>query len=141
MQHRLDDSLASRRFVTLLLAMFAALALVLTSVGTYGVISYLVSHGTRDIGVRVALGATSRGVVAMVMRQGVVMAATGLAIGVAGALAITGALRALLFGVVATDVATYAVVATVLVATELIAIYIPARRAARIDPVSALRAE
>jgi ABC-type antimicrobial peptide transport system permease subunit len=69
------------------------------------------------------------------------MAATGLAIGVAGALAITGALRALLFGVVATDVATYAVVATVLVATELIAIYIPARRAARIDPVSALRAE
>jgi predicted permease len=139
MHRRVDESLASRQFITWLLTMFAGLALILAIVGIYGVISYLVSQGTRDIGIRVALGATGRRIVGMVMCQGLIIVAWGLAIGIVGALALGGVLRTLLFGVVSTDAATYVIVSSVLVATTVLATYLPARRAAGVDPVRALR--
>ncbi|MGB2714711.1 MAG: ABC transporter permease [Vicinamibacterales bacterium] len=139
MRHRVDDSLASRRFVMWLLTVFAGLALVLASIGIYGVVSYLVSQGTREIGVRLALGATTHRILSMVMAQGVIIVAWGLGIGIVGALALSRLLRTLLFGVVSTDPATYAVVSTVLIVMALLGTYIPARRAAGVDPVSALR--
>jgi predicted permease len=141
MQRRVDESLAARRFVTWLLMLFAGLALTLASIGIYGVISYVISQGTRDIGVRVALGASTRRILTMVMAQGAAIALSGLAAGIAGALALGGMFRTLLFGVDATDAPTYAVVSGVLVGTALLGTYIPARRAARIDPVRALRSE
>lgn len=141
MSRRVDESLAQRRFVTWLLAMFAALAMTLASVGIYGVMSYLIGQGTRDIGVRVALGATAGRVLRMVMAQGLVIVAWGLALGIAGAVALAGLLQSLLFGVDATDPLTYAVVAASLAAMALLGTYLPARRAARIDPVRALRSE
>jgi ABC-type antimicrobial peptide transport system permease subunit len=121
--------------------MFAGLALTLAGIGVYGVMSYLISQGTRDIGVRVALGATGPQITGMVMKQGMAIVAVGLAFGVGGALALSGVLRTLLFGVVATDPVTYVAVAAVLVAMALLGVYIPARRAAAVDPVVALRAE
>ena len=139
MQRRVDDSLAGRRFITWLLTMFAGLALILASLGIYGVISYLVSQGTRDIGVRVALGATTARIVRMVMVQAVIIVAWGLPLGIVGAVALGGALRTLLFGVVSTDAATYVIVSSVLVTTALLGAYIPARRAAAVDPVRTLR--
>jgi putative ABC transport system permease protein len=141
MEQRVDESLASRRFVTWLLALFAGVALTLASIGIYGVMSYLVSQGTRDIGVRVALGATTLRIVNMVMAQGLIIIGWGLAIGIGGALLLGGLLRTLLFGVVPTDLPTYAAVSTVLVVTALLGTYIPARRAAGLDPVTALRSE
>ncbi len=141
MRSRVDESFAPRRFVTWLLTMFAGLALTLAAIGVYGVMSYLISQGTRDIGVRVALGATRPNIVGMVMRQGLIIVFWGLAIGVTGALALGGVLRTLLFGVMATDVVTYVAVSAVLVAMALLGIYIPARRAAGVDPVTALRSE
>ena len=141
MRHRVDESLASRRFVTWLLTVFAGLALVLASIGIYGVVSYLVSQGTREIGVRLALGATTHRILSMVMSQGIIIVAWGLGIGIAGALALSRLLRALLFGVGSTDPVTYAVVSTVLIGMALLGTYIPARRAAGVDPVSALRTQ
>jgi predicted permease len=141
MQGRVDESLATRRFVTWLLMMFAGLALALASIGVYGVISYVTGQGTRDIGVRVALGATTRRITGMVMAQGVLMVAGGLAIGVAGAVALGGILRGLLFGVTPTDPVTYLAVSSVLAAVALLGAYLPARRAARIDPAIALRSD
>ena len=141
MARRVDDSLAQRRFVTWLLAMFAAVAMTLAVIGVYGVMSYLISQRRRDIGVRVALGATTSGVLAMVMTQGVVIVAWGLAIGILGAAALTGLLQSLLFEVDAADPLTHAVVSIALGAASLLGIYFPARRAARVDPVRALRSE
>jgi predicted permease len=141
MQRRVDESLATRRFVTWLLMLFAGVALTLASIGIYGVISYVISQGTRDIGVRVALGASTWRILTMVMAHGAAIALSGLAAGIAGALALGGMLRTLLFGVDVTDAPTYAVVSAVLVGTALLGTYIPARRAARIDPVRALRSE
>ena len=141
MARRVDDSLAQRRFVTWLLGLFAAVAMTLASVGIYSVMSYLVSQGRRDIGVRVALGATTRLVLSMVMTQGFIIVAWGLAIGIAGAAALAGLLRSLLFGVDATDPLTYLVVSLSLGLISLLGAYLPARRAARIDPVSALRSD
>jgi predicted permease len=141
MASRVDESLAQRRFVTWLLAMFAAAAMILASIGIYGVMSYLINQGRRDIGVRVALGATTRSVVAMVMTHGLVIVAWGLALGVAGAAALTGLLQSQLFGVEAMDPLTYFVVSITLGATSLAGTYLPARRAARVDPVTALRSE
>jgi ABC-type antimicrobial peptide transport system permease subunit len=141
MQSRVDESFARRRLVTWLLTTFAGLALALAAIGVYGVMSYLVGQGSRDIGVRVALGASRRQIVAMVMRQGLLIVGVGLAIGIGGALAFSGVVRTLLFGVVATDPLTYASVSTVLIAMALLGIYLPARRAATVDPVTALRSE
>ncbi len=141
MEQRLADSLAHRRKFTGLLVVFAAIALVLTAVGIYSVMAYLVARQTREIGIRMALGATVAGVLRMVMGKALALAAIGATIGVAGALALTRLLSSLLFGVTATDPATFIAIAILLGLVSLAASAIPARRAARIDPISALRFE
>jgi predicted lysophospholipase L1 biosynthesis ABC-type transport system permease subunit len=141
MAQRVEESLARRRFSTWMLALFASLALALAAIGVYGVMSYLVSQGTREIGIRMALGATRQGILGLVVRQGMVLAMTGVAIGLVGALLLTRVLNSLLFGVGVTDPLTFATISLVLAAVALVASYIPARRTARIDPTIALRCE
>jgi putative ABC transport system permease protein len=141
MDERIDRSLATRRFNTLLLALFAALALALAGVGIYGVVAYSVTERTREIGVRVALGAQRRDVIAMVMRQGIRATLVGTAIGLVGARAATRAIAALLFGIGAADPATFVAIPLLLTAIALVACYVPARRATHVDPLQALRAE
>ena len=141
MEARVAESLARRRFAKLLLAIFAALALALASIGVYGVMACLVDQGTREIGIRMALGASPRAVARMVLRQDMALALAGVVLGLGGAFALTRAMRALLFGIGATDAATYAAVAALLALVALAASYIPARRTARIDPMACLRSE
>jgi ABC-type antimicrobial peptide transport system permease subunit len=141
MEQRVDESLVRRRFSTWMLALFASLALALAAIGVYGVMSYLVSQGTREIGIRMALGATRRGILRLVVRQGMALAMAGVAIGLAGALLLTRVLNSLLFGVGVTDPLTFASISILLASVALVAIYIPARRTARIDPMIALRCE
>jgi putative ABC transport system permease protein len=141
MNERLSDSFAPRRFQMLLFGVFAALALAIAAVGIYGVISYAVSQRTHEIGVRMALGATPRDALKMVIRQGMLLALIGVGLGLAGALALTRVMKNLLFNVSATDPATFAVVAIFLIGVALFACYLPARRATRIDPMWALRNE
>ena len=124
-----------------LLALFAALALGLASVGIYGVMAYLVSQGSRDIGIRLALGATPRDMLVMVLRHGVIVAAIGTALGLTGAIVLSRALEHLLFDTAPTDRATFAAVAGLLIAVTLVGSYVPARRAAKIDPAVSLRRE
>jgi putative ABC transport system permease protein len=137
----IDTTLVNRKFVMLLLGQFAAVALVLAGVGLFGVLSYAVSRRTREIGVRMALGARAGDVLAMVVRQGMTLTAIGLVIGACAALAATRAMAGLLFGVGAADPPTYAALALVLAAVALLACWLPARRAARVDPMVALRSE
>ncbi|HEY9507735.1 MAG TPA: FtsX-like permease family protein, partial [Gemmatimonadales bacterium] len=125
----------------LLLAGFAATALVLAALGIYGVIAYSVVQRTRELGIRVALGASADAVLGMVMRQGLAPVMIGLAIGLGVAAVGSRVLRSLLYGVTATDLATYGAVAAFLTVVASAASYVPARRAARSDPVQALRAE
>jgi predicted permease len=139
MTSRVDESLARRRFSMLLLTIFAVLAAGLAAVGIYGVIAFLVAHGTREVGIRIALGATPRGIGLLVLRHGLAIAAVGLGLGVAGAFVVTRLMRSLLFGVGAADPTTYLAVAVFVAATALLASYIPARRAARLDPMRSLR--
>jgi len=134
-------SLAQPRFNTLLLAAFAALALLLAAVGIYGVVSYAVVMRTREIGVRTALGATRMDVVRLVVRHGMSLALTGAAIGVAGALILARLMSSLLYGVRPSDPPTFLAVFVVLVSVALVASYIPARRATKVDPMVALRQE
>lgn len=134
-------SVASRRFNMLLLGIFAALALVLAAVGIYGVMAYAVTQRTHEIGVRVALGAQRRDVMRMLMGHGLVLALVGVAVGLAGAFALTRLMASLLFGVSSTDVTTFAVVSALLTAVTLLASFVPALRATRIDPITALRYE
>lgn len=141
MDDRVTASLARRRFSTLLLAAFALLALALGAIGTYGVMAYEVSQATRELGIRLALGATPRRLVGLVLREGLRLSLGGVAVGVVAALALTRALRSLLFGVPPFDPVTFAAVAAVLLAAALAACYLPARRAAAVDPVSSLRGE
>jgi predicted permease len=130
-----------RRSPLVLIAAFAAAALALAVVGIYGVISYSVTQRTRELGIRIALGATPAAVRRMVVRQGLAIAAAGLALGLAGAAALTRLMRSLLYGVTPTDPVTFAGVAAVLVGIAVLASYLPARRATRVDPILALRAE
>jgi len=137
----LRASVAPRRLNMMLLAVFAGIALVLAAVGLYGVMSYAVSWRTHEIGIRMALGAQQTNVLALVVRQGMTMALLGLAIGLVGALALSRLLRGLLFGVSPTDPTTLAGVSILLLLVSILACLIPARRATRVDPIIALRAE
>ncbi len=141
MASRVADATAAMRFRAFLLALFAAMALALATMGTYGVISFAVSQRTREIGVRIALGAKREDVVRLIVRQGVGVAAAGAAIGLAGALISTRVLGSLLYDVGTSDPVTYAGIILVLVGAVLAASWVPARRAARIEPTEALRAE
>jgi predicted permease len=141
MDQRIESSLATRRFSTTLLGLFAAVALLLASIGVYGVMAYLVSQGTRELGIRIALGATKNGIVGLVLRRALILAFTGVTVGLAGALALSRLLSGFLFGVRATDPFTFAAIAALLMAIAVVASLIPARRAARIDPMQALRTE
>jgi predicted permease len=141
MQTRLHDSLARQRFSMTMLGSFAAFALVLAAVGIYGVMSYLVTQGTHDIGVRIALGAQADSIVGMVVRQGMSVAGLGIVFGLAGAAALTRLMKSLLYGVSATDAVTFSAVAVFLAMVALAASYVPALRATRVDPLVALRDE
>jgi putative ABC transport system permease protein len=135
------ETFARQKFSAMLLGGFSAVSLLLALVGIYGVLAYSVTERTREIGVRVALGAEPRRIVAMVLGSGMFMVVCGAASGLAGALALSGLLRSMLFGVQPHDVATFAAVPAVLIAVAALAAYVPARRASRMDPTEALRAE
>lgn len=141
MTDRVSESTASRRFSVVLLAIFATLALALAAVGIYGVISFSVSRRTREIGIRIAMGARTSDVLRMVVGQAVMLAAIGVVLGVAGGLALTRVIGSLLYNVSATDPATFIAVSLVLLGIAALASYIPARRAARVEPTVALRCE
>jgi putative ABC transport system permease protein len=135
------DSLAARRFSMILLGVFAALALLLSSIGIYGVISYVVGQRTHEIGIRMALGAQRGHVLRLMLGEGMKMALVGVAIGIAASLGLTRLMANMLFGVSAADPITFCGVALVLAGVALTACYIPARRAMRVDPMVALRYE
>ncbi|HEY2459642.1 MAG TPA: ABC transporter permease [Candidatus Acidoferrum sp.] len=137
----LSDSVSPRRFSMSLLGIFAALALLLAAVGIYGVMSYIVNLRTNEIGIRMALGAQPADVWKLIVGRGARLALVGVAIGLAGALALTRLIASLLYGVKATDPVTFATVAILLVGVALAACYLPARRAMRVDPMVALRHE
>jgi ABC-type antimicrobial peptide transport system permease subunit len=125
----------------LLLTLFAVLALGLAAIGIYGVMSFLVGQGTRELGIRLALGAAPQDLLLLVVRQGMAIAVVGVALGLAGAFALTRFMRTLLYGVQASDPATFAAIAATLTIVALVACFVPARRAARIDPIVSLRTE
>ncbi len=135
----LSDTVAPRRFSTILLCAFALLALVLAAVGIYGVISYIVSLRTSEIGIRMALGAEPSDVLKMVVTYGMKLAVIGLLIGIVGAALLSRYLESELYGIKTTDPFTYAGVALGLAAVAAAACYFPARRATKVDPISALR--
>ncbi len=141
MEQAISTSVAPRRFIMMLIGLFAALALMLTAVGIYGVVSFSVSQQTREIGIRIALGAPRRTVLGHVLRQGTVVALVGVAIGLAGSFGLTRLIANQLFGVSATDPTTFVIVATLLMLVTLTACYLPARRATKVDPMEALRHE
>jgi ABC-type antimicrobial peptide transport system permease subunit len=135
------QSIARTSFTLVVLGIAALVALILGMVGVYGVISYLVAQRTREMGVRLAIGASRVQVRALVLRQGAVFAVAGVTVGLAVAAGLTRFLGSLLFGVTPVDGPTYAAVSIILVAVVFLASYLPARRAAQVDPVMALRAE
>ena len=139
MQQRVDLSLARRRFAMLLLAAFALISLTLAAIGIYGVLAYLVAQGTREIGIRMALGATRNSILALVVGRGLVLALAGVATGVTGAFLLTSLMRSLLFGVRANDPLTFSSIPILLLVVTLLATGIPARRAAVVEPAECLR--
>ena len=140
MEERLGRSLAQSRFNTFLLATLGGIGLVLAAVGLYGVLAYVVTQRSHEIGIRMALGATARDVLLLVTRQGMTLVLAGIVLGIVAAIASTRLLQELLFGVTATDPATFVAVAAVLALAGMLASIIPARRATRVDPTSALNA-
>lgn len=141
MQAVMDESVARERFIALLLMVFAALALTLAAIGIYGVISYSVAQRTQEIGIRLALGAQRRDVLKLIISQGTTLTLIGISLGLAAALALTRFLSSLLFSVSATDPVTFVVIAVLLMLVALLACYLPARRATKVDPMVALRYE
>jgi putative ABC transport system permease protein len=136
-----NRSTADRKFLMALMGIFATLALVLTIIGLYGVISYLVNQRTQEIGIRMALGAQMNDILSMVLRQGMVLVLAGVGLGLAAAWLLTGLMSRLLYRVSATDPVTFIGIALLLITVALLACYIPARRAARVNPLEALRYE
>jgi putative ABC transport system permease protein len=141
MDELMAASVAAPRFRTALVSVFAVVGLLLAAIGIYGVMAYAVAERTHELGLRVALGATSRDVMRLVLVEALALAAAGLAIGLLAAFAATRLITTLLFGVAPTDPATFGSIAAVLVGTALVASYVPARRATRVDPMVALRCE
>ena len=141
MDRHLGVVLLPARLSALLLSVFAGLALALASVGLYGVVSYAVSQRTREVGIRMSLGATPGGIVRLLMQSGLKLVAVGGVIGLTLALAVSRLLGRLLFGVASADLFTFVTVPAVLVVAAILAAYVPARRASQVDPVTALRAE
>jgi ABC-type antimicrobial peptide transport system permease subunit len=139
MEEVLSTSLARPRFLTLLLGIFAAVALVLAAIGTYGVMSYSVAERRKEIGIRMALGAQASSVLRMILRQGVVTAGLGIVIGLLGAFALSSMLQAMLFNISSTDATAFVVAPLTLAVVALIACYAPALRATRVDPAGVLK--
>ncbi|HEX7139270.1 MAG TPA: ABC transporter permease [Vicinamibacterales bacterium] len=141
MDARVAESLARRRFAMSLLTIFAAIALGLAVVGVYGVMAYLVGQGRRELGIRLALGASRGAILGLVMRRGLTVALGGLLVGLAGAVALTRFIEGLLFGIRPHDLLTFAAIPVILGLTTVLAVYAPARRASRTDPLQTLRSE
>jgi putative ABC transport system permease protein len=141
MEQRVRRSLGDRRLAVVALGAFAGLSLLLAMLGVYGVIRYSTNQRTQEIGIRMALGASAAKVVGMVVREGMLMAGIGILIGIGAALALTRLMEGILFGVGARDPVTFAAVTALVVAVALLATLLPARHAARVEPVLALRAE
>jgi putative ABC transport system permease protein len=134
-------AVGSTRLSTLLFGLFGVLGLVLAAIGIYGVMTYTVQQRRHEIGIRIALGASPRDVLRTVVRRGAVLSLTGIGIGLGVALAVSGLMRKLLFGVPPRDAATFIVIAAVLAGVGILAAYIPGKRATRVDPVSVLRGD
>jgi putative ABC transport system permease protein len=141
MDKLVEQSVGQRRLSMFLLGVFSAIAVVLASIGIYGVMSYSVTQRTRELGIRMALGAARTRVLALVVGQGMTLAVIGVIIGLAGALGLTRLLSSQLFGIGATDPATYTIVSVLLAGIAFMATLVPAMRATRVDPVVALREE
>jgi putative ABC transport system permease protein len=137
----LDDSLVERRFRTWLFMAFAGLAMSLAAIGLYGVLAYSVNQRLPEIGIRMALGANARDVLKLVVRQGVVLTAWGISVGLFAAFALTRLMSSLVFGIKTNDPLTFVLTAGILMIVAALASYIPARRATRVDPIMALRCE
>jgi putative ABC transport system permease protein len=135
------DTVAPRRFNTMVLTLFAGIAMILAALGIYGVIAYSVAQRTHEVGIRMALGAQKSDVLGLIVRQGVILTLIGVAIGLAIAVALTRLMTTLLFGVAPTDATTFVAVSLLLIFVALLACYIPARRATKVDPLVALRYE
>jgi putative ABC transport system permease protein len=139
MEQWMDRALEGRRTPMTLLALFGAVALIMSAIGIYGVLAYAVTQRVREFGIRQALGADSRSILSLVLSQGMLRTAIGVVLGIGGALALTRYLQSMLFGVSTRDLPVFAGVTLVLIAVAVLACYIPARRATRIDPMVALR--
>jgi len=141
MNEVIASTVAARHFSMILFDAFAVIALLLASVGLYGVISYLVGQRTQELGIRMALGAQRKNVLSLVLGQGMKMALAGVALGLIAALGLTRLMATMLFGVSATDIPTFAVITLLLTAVALFACFVPALRATKVDPLVALRYE
>jgi putative ABC transport system permease protein len=139
MDRVIAKSIARHNFIMILLGLFGGVALLLAAIGIYGVMSYTVQQRTHELGIRIALGAATPQLLRLVVGQGLLLAGIGVAIGLAASFGVTRVMSSLLYGVKATDLATFAAVAVVLSAVAALACYIPARRATRVDPIIALR--
>ena len=141
MEQRFSQAVAPQRFNALVMAIFAGMAVILAGVGVYGVMAYSVTRRTHEIGIRMALGAQRQDVMGLVLRRGAALSLVGITLGLAGALALTRFLSSLLYGVTVRDPMTFVAVSLILTAVALMASYIPARRATKVDPMVALRHE